>query len=101
MSWDSPDRRLAEISPQRVERVIQAVLVRLDKREPLASAAGMGIIARVGQWLAGLPVLPRFARPMAAAVVLGIVVGQHLQSAEASVQLADLFSYTSIYASGF
>ncbi len=105
MTWNSPDRHSLDtpsmaIPPERVERLIGAVLARLDEFPgPVAARAhGTGSLVR---WLAGMIPEPRFAMPMAAAAALGIVVGQHLQAAEAAVQFADLFSYTSLYALGF
>lgn len=71
-------RRLAppvEVSPERAERVMTRVMARLDGR-------GMAAASRpsFGEWLAGLMPLSRFALPMAAAALLGIVVGHDLRA---------------------
>lgn len=100
MTWDSRDRRSVEIPQERVDRVIGTVLARLDEsRRPVAARPGLA--AHLRAWLAGLMPASRFAMPMAAAALLGVVVGRHLQMTEAALQFADLLSYTSIYASGF
>lgn len=74
---DDMMRRLAppvEVSSQRAERVMQGVMARLDERSVAAARPS------VGEWLANLLPLSRFALPMAAAALLGIVVGHDLRA---------------------
>lgn len=101
MTWDCGERpRLgprAEVSAERVDRVIDQVMARIPPRSvDLGRRHWLGLVAG---WLARP--LPRFAMPMAAAAALGLVVGQHLQAAEAATQLAALLSATTIYGAGF
>ncbi|MDO8604983.1 MAG: hypothetical protein Q7R40_00470 [Phaeospirillum sp.] len=100
MSWDSPDRRSMEIPQDRIDRVIGAVFARLDQRGHLV-AARPNIVERIRDWLSRVIPAPRFAMPMMAAALLGVMVGRHLQMTDAALQFADLFSYTSITALGF
>jgi hypothetical protein len=78
MSGDDLDemmRRLAppvEVDPARAARVMDRVMARLD--EPSAPAT-----AGVREWLACLLPVSRFALPMAAAALLGVVVGKDLR----------------------
>ncbi|CUW40723.1 protein of unknown function [Magnetospirillum sp. XM-1] len=94
MSADDLDevmRRLAppvEVSPERALRVMDAVMARLDERSMAAAprpSFGGGL--RGGEWLAGLLPFSRFALPMAAAVLLGIVVGHDLRADTETVVL--------------
>ena len=59
-----------EVTPERVDRLIGAVMLRLD-RQPRS----------VG-WLAMLLPVSRFALPMAAAAALGMLVGTDLNQPE-------------------
>ncbi|EME68584.1 hypothetical protein H261_17568 [Paramagnetospirillum caucaseum] len=79
-----------EVAPDRVARVMDRVMARLDEPRP-ATVAALGF----GRWLAGLPLLSRFALPMAAAALLGIVVGRDLRPAAEVVALDQLFVATS------
>ena len=83
MSWDSEaasDRQPEPAIPDdRVERMIASTLARLDTARVLRPARSDWRV-----WLLDLlPALApasRFAMPMAAAALLGIVVGQQLQA---------------------
>lgn len=71
-------RRLAppmEVSPERAERVMNRVMAGLDDRSMAAPSR-----PSFREWLAGLMPLSRFALPMAAAALLGIVVGHDLRT---------------------
>lgn len=101
MSWDRADRpSVAEIPQERVDRIIGAVLARLDET-PQPAMTRPDRIGRLRVWLTGLIPAPRFAMPMAAAAALGVMVSQHLQAAETALQFSDLLSYTSITTLGF
>jgi len=100
MSADDLDRFMrrarppAEVSDERAARVVAGVMARLEagpSARPTAWAA-------LGGWLAGLASLPRFAVPMAAAAVLGVVVGQSLRPADHAAVIEQLFATsTSFY----
>ncbi len=97
MSADDLDemmRRLVppvEVDPARVVCVMERVMARLD--EPPVPAP-VPITARVMEWLAGLLPLSRFALPMAAAALLGVVVGKDLRSDSPLVSREQLFVAT-------
>jgi hypothetical protein len=101
MSWDDPDRPRGgpplKIPDHRVERVLDAVLARIDA----SSKAAPGPWNRVSEWLSVLAPQPRYAMPMAAALVLGVMVGQGLQTAETTAGLADLLAYSSPLVTGY
>ena len=100
MGWDrdaAGDRRPGPaIADARVERVIDAVLGRLDAAP--APPAWQDWLRAV---LATLAPATRFAMPMAAAALLGIMVGQHLEAAETAAQVADLLTATTFYGTGY
>ena len=76
-----------DLSPERVDRLIGSVMARLD-REPAPR--------RWPQWLAALvPPVTRFALPMAAAAVLGVMVGHGLNQAEPLSVFSQVFLSTS------
>lgn len=96
MSADDLDelmRRLVppvEVAPDRAARVMDRVMAGLDERRSPAAAASRGF----GEWLARLLPVSRFALPMAAAVLLGIVVGQDLRPDTDVVALDQVFVAT-------
>ena len=93
MSWDSPDRRPLEIPQERVDRVIGAVLARLETQDLPVRRDWMALAQ---EWLSSLIPAPRFVMPMAAAALLGLVVGQHLEASDRAGQFAELFTYSSL-----
>lgn len=82
-------RRPAEVGDERAARVMGAVMARLpERRKP-------GILsALAAAWPVGLVPSVRFALPMAAAALLGIVVGQGLRPSDESVALTRAFNAT-------
>ena len=106
MTWDSagrpsPSLSSEDIPQERVDRVVGAVLARLETCERPAAVRRTDVVGLLSDWLAGLRPATRFAMPMAAAALLGVMVSQRLQAAESAVQISDLLSYTSLYATGF
>jgi len=97
MSADDLDelmRRLVppvEVAPDRAARVMDRVMSRLDEQRSPVAVSSRGF----GEWLAAclLPV-SRFALPMAAAALLGIVVGQDLRPSTEVVVLDQMLSTT-------
>ncbi|OAN52284.1 hypothetical protein A6A04_00900 [Paramagnetospirillum marisnigri] len=100
MSWDDPERLRSrpplDIPDHRVERVLDAVLAGLDRRPPSPSPW-----VRLSDWLTALSPQPRYAMPMMAALVLGVMVSQGLQTTESPAQLSDLLAYSSPLVTGF
>ena len=94
MSWDRSDRRPLEIPQERVDRVIGAVLARLDAQPQPVRRQDWLSLAR--DWLSSLIPSPRFIMPMAAAALLGLVVGQHLEASDRAGRFAELFTYSSL-----
>lgn len=100
MSADDLDRFVrgatppAEVTEDRAARVMAGVMARLDRR-PAPPASKWAVLAR---WLGRLTPPPRFAVPMAAAVLLGVVVGQGLRPAEEIATFDQLLAVTSFYA---
>jgi hypothetical protein len=94
MSWDSAERRPLEIPQERVDRVIGAVLARLDAQPQPVHRPDWRDLAR--DWLSGLILPPRFVMPMAAAALLGLVVGQHLEASDRAGRFAELFTYSTL-----
>ena len=94
MSWDSPNRRPPDISQERVDRVIGAVLARLEVQQHPVQRPHWLDLAR--SWLSSLGPSPRFVMPMAAAALLGLVVGHQLEASEQAGRFALLFSYSSL-----
>ncbi|MBI3445044.1 MAG: hypothetical protein HY055_06725 [Magnetospirillum sp.] len=81
------------VTPDRAARVMESVLIRLDQcpqAQPQSQSWGGALLA----WLAGLVPVPRYAMPMAAAALLGIVVSQGLQPAEDAAMIDHLLSAT-------
>jgi hypothetical protein len=104
MSADDLDRLVrgamppAKVTEDRAARVMAGVMARLDQgcvRRPRRP-----FLALLAGRLAGLPSLPRFAVPMAAAALLGIVVGQGLRPAENAAVLDQLFVTSSSFYAG-
>ena len=95
MSADDLDemmRRLVppvEVAPARAARVMERVMARLDERPPVTDFRAQWV-----DWLAHLLPVSRFALTMAAAALLGIVVGQDLRPAGDRVALDQLFFAT-------
>jgi hypothetical protein len=93
MSADDLDemmRRLVppvEVDPARADRVMERVMARLDETPAPASASFRG-------WLASLLPMSRFALPMAAAALLGVVVGKDLRPDSPLVSREQLFVAT-------
>lgn len=79
-------RRPAEVSDERATRVMGAVMAGLPERR------APGLLAAL--WPARLVPSVRFALPMAAAVLLGVVVGQGLRPADEAVALTRAFDAT-------
>lgn len=88
MSGDELDEMMGRLAPppevtsDRVARVMGNVMARLDETRPAT-----GSVSRFASWLAGLVPVSRFALPMAAAALLGIVVGQEVRPAGEAVAL--------------
>ncbi len=102
MSWDHPDRhRFSRLSPvisdDRVDRVLDTVMARLDRQVVVKPSTWVAI----GTWLSEMIPAPRFAMPMAAAMVLGVLVGQQLEAADRAMEFTSLITYTTTYTSGF
>lgn len=82
-------RRPAEVSDERAARVMGAVMAGLPERRP------PGVLAALrAAWPARLVAPARFALPMAAAVLLGVMVGQGLRPADEAVALTRAFDAT-------
>jgi hypothetical protein len=102
MSGDELDelmRRLVppvEVASDRAARVMDRVMARLDEARPTAAP-----LSGLAGWLAGLLPVSRFAVPMAAAVLLGVVVGQGLRPSADVVALDQLLVSTSYAGLGY
>lgn len=104
MSADDLDemmRRLAppvEVTPERAARVMAGVMARLDER----MGAEPAVVAMKRPWMRRV-VLPlsRFALPMAAAAMLGIVVGEGLRPSGELVNLNQLLLSTTYAGLGY
>jgi len=81
-----------EASSAQADRVVARVLARLPDRAPLPSLMSLclGILAP----------LTRFAVPMAAAAVLGVIVGQDLLAAQTPIRFAEMLTATSVDMTG-
>ena len=84
------------VAPERAALVVESVLARLD--EPAFSRSRRSPLM---SWLAGLVPVSRFAMPMAAAALLGVVVGQGLQPATDAALLDHLLTATSYTGLGY
>ena len=95
MSADDLDevmRRLVppvEVAPDRAARVMETVMARLDERSRVTDFR-----AQWADWLAHLLSVSRFALPMAAAALLGLVVGRDLRPAGDMVAFDQVFTAT-------
>ncbi|KIL98403.1 hypothetical protein CCC_03686 [Paramagnetospirillum magnetotacticum MS-1] len=102
MSADELDEIVAklvppvEVAPERAAHVMDRVMARLDDPRP-AAASFSGLTG----WLAGLVPVSRFALPMAAAALLGIVVGQGLRPSSDVVVLDHVLTATSYAGLGY
>jgi hypothetical protein len=75
------------VAPDRAARVMDRVMARLDE-QPIPAREGMS------RWLASLLPMSRFALPMAAAALLGVVVGKDLRPDSHLVTLDQVFVAT-------
>ncbi|RAU22774.1 hypothetical protein CU669_05125 [Paramagnetospirillum kuznetsovii] len=102
MNWDHPDRHKGaapqDITDDRVQRVMDAVMARLDAPQATPKP---NWIPRLANWWAEMIPAPRYAMPIVAALVLGLVVGQGLQTEAETSNLAVILSYSSVYAVGY
>jgi len=96
LDLDSLMRRDAarfEVSADRADRLVAKVLTRLPPQpRPRRSLAA--------PWLALLAPFTRLAVPMAAAAVLGVIVGQDLLAAQTPVRFAEMLTASSVDMTG-
>ena len=89
-----------DIAPERVEAVIDSVLARLPAPSRRDSAwARLAVRLGLDPDLSRAPIaaVGRLAVPMAAAAVLGLIVGRSLETAETTAGFARLLTASSIY----
>lgn len=110
MTWDDFDTFIrnshppAKIDPDRTGRLVASVMAGLDAPPPARPAVPSSTVRPQPMSLLHAIIVPavwRFAGPMAAAAILGIIVGQHLGDLHEVSTLGDLFGASTLLAGGF